>query len=48
MVDENKIAFRPAVELSYLTETEQHNLLNSISYNDATPRCCLWVPRDSF
>lgn len=30
MVDENKIAFRPAVELSYLTETEQHNLLNSI------------------
>lgn len=37
MVDENKIAFRPAVELSHLTETEQHNLLNSISYNDATP-----------
>ncbi len=37
MVDENKMAFRPAVELSYLTETEQHNLLNSISYNDATP-----------
>lgn len=37
MVDENEIAFRPAVELSYLTETEQHNLLNSISYNDATP-----------
>lgn len=37
MVDENKIAFRPAVELSYLTEAEQHNLLNSISYNDATP-----------
>lgn len=37
MVDENKITFRPAVELSYLTETEQHNLLNSISYNDATP-----------
>ena len=37
MVDENKIAFRPAVELSYLTETEQHNLLTSISYNDATP-----------
>lgn len=37
MVDENKIAFRPAVELSYLAETEQHNLLNSISYNDATP-----------
>lgn len=37
MVDENKIAFRPAVELSYLTATEQRNLLNSISYNDATP-----------
>ena len=37
MVDDRQIAFRPAVELSYLTETEQHNLLNSISYNDATP-----------
>ena len=37
MVDEGRIAFRPAVELSYLTETEQRNLLEAISYEDATP-----------
>lgn len=37
MVDEGRIAFRPAVELSYLTETEQRNLLETISYEDATP-----------
>ena len=48
MVDENKIAFRPAVELSYLTETEQHNLLNSISYNDATPSLPLAIRLKEF
>ena len=37
MVDEGRIAFRPAVELSYLSETEQQNLLETISYEDATP-----------
>ena len=37
MVDEGRIAFRPAVELSYLTEAEQKNLLETISYEDATP-----------
>lgn len=37
MVDEGRIAFRPAVELSYLTEAEQRNLLETISYEDATP-----------
>ena len=37
MVDEGRIAFRPAVELSYLSETEQRNLLETISYEDATP-----------
>ena len=37
MVDEGKIAMRPAVELSYLTEQEQGNLLEAISYQDATP-----------
>ena len=37
MVDEGRIAFRPAVELSYLTETEQQDLLETISYEDATP-----------
>ncbi len=31
------IAFRPAVELSYLTDVEQKYLVESIGYNDATP-----------
>lgn len=37
MVDEGRIALTPAVELSYLTEREQHLLLNEIKYADATP-----------
>ena len=37
MVDEGKIAFRPAVELSYLTQLEQTDLVETISYEDATP-----------
>ena len=37
MVDEGKIAMRPAVELSYLSEKEQSDLLEAISYQDATP-----------
>ena len=37
MVDEGRIAMRPAVELSYLSEREQEDLLESISYHDATP-----------
>ena len=37
MVDEGRIAFRPAVELSYLTEQEQQDLLETIGYEDATP-----------
>lgn len=36
-VDEGRIAFTPAVELSYLTAEEQQNLLNEMDYNDATP-----------
>lgn len=37
MVDEGQIALRPAVELSYLREQEQQYLLETISYEDATP-----------
>ena len=37
MVDEGSIAFRPAVELSYLKENEQRDLLETISYEEATP-----------
>lgn len=37
MVDEGRIAMRPAVELSYLSETEQENLYEAMDYADATP-----------
>ena len=37
MVDEEKIAFRPAVELSYLTHDEQTDLLETIESEDCTP-----------
>ena len=37
MVDTKKIAFNPAVELSYLTEDEQRNLLDAMDYAQATP-----------
>ena len=37
LVDEGRISFRPAVELSYLAEQEQQDLLETISYEDATP-----------
>ncbi|MBZ0934984.1 ParB/RepB/Spo0J family partition protein [Clostridioides difficile] len=37
MVDEKRIAFRPAVEISYLPEEQQYTLLEAMEYNDATP-----------
>ena len=37
MVDDRQIAFRTAVEISYLTEEQQYTLLEAMSYNDATP-----------
>ena len=37
MVDERQIAFRPAVEISYLSEEQQYSLLEAMGYNDATP-----------
>ena len=36
-VDEGKIALTPAVELSYLTETEQTDLLETMESEDCTP-----------
>lgn len=36
-VDEGKIAFSPAVEISFLTEDEQRILLDAIELNDGTP-----------
>ena len=37
MVDQEKIAFRPAVELSYLTEEEQWYLNETIASEESTP-----------
>ena len=37
LVDDGRIAFTPAVELSYLTEEEQYALLEEIEVNDCTP-----------
>ena len=37
MVDDNKIAFNPAVEISYLDRDEQLILLDAINMNDCTP-----------
>ena len=37
MVDENKIAFNPAVEISYLEQSEQRVLLDAMELNDCTP-----------
>ena len=36
-VDEGRISFTPAVELSYLNEQEQQDLLEQIELNDCTP-----------
>lgn len=37
MVDENKMAFNPAVEISYLEKSEQRVLLDAMELNDCTP-----------
>lgn len=37
MVDKKQVAFRPAVEISYLTKTEQKDLYELMQYADATP-----------
>lgn len=48
MVDEGRIAFRPAVELSYLSEAEQAYLLEEMTYNDATPSLAQAIKMHSF
>ncbi len=37
LVDEDRIAFTPAVDISYLTEDEQYVLLNIYDYDEKTP-----------
>ena len=41
MVDEKKIALTPAVELSYLTESEQRDLLETMESEDLIIRSVL-------
>ena len=44
MVDEHKVAFNPAVELSYLTSEEQAALLDAMDSEQSTP-CLLYTSR---
>ena len=37
MVDDKRMAFNPAVEISYLSEEEQKHLLNAMDYAQCTP-----------
>jgi len=37
LVDDNKIAFRPAVELSYLPKEQQQSLIGTMELEDCTP-----------
>jgi len=37
MVDDNKMAFRPAVEISYLSKEQQQSLLDTMECEDCTP-----------
>lgn len=37
MVDQKQLAFNPAVELSYLSQPEQHELLDAMDYAQSTP-----------
>ena len=48
MVDERQIAFRPAVEISYLSDEQQYTLLEAMSYNDATPSLAQTIKMKKF
>lgn len=48
MVDDSKIAFRPAVELSYLTEQEQRILYDAMGHADCTPSLAQAIKMKSF
>lgn len=37
LVDDDRMAFRPAVEISYLTEDEQRDLVETVDSEDCTP-----------
>lgn len=48
MVDDGRIAFRPAVELSYLTEQEQSALYDTMGHADCTPSLAQAIKMKSF
>ena len=48
MVDDGRIAFRPAVELSYLTEQEQSALYNTMGREDCTPSLAQAIKMKAF
>ena len=48
MVDEGRIAFRPAVELSYLAEQEQRILYDAMGHADCTPSLAQAIKMKSF
>ena len=48
MVDDSKIAFRPAVELSYLVEKEQRILYDAMGHADCTPSLAQAIKMKSF
>ena len=48
MVDDGRIAFRPAVELSYLTEQEQSALYDTIGREDCTPSLAQAIKMKAF
>ena len=48
MVDDSKIAFRPAVELSYLAEKDQRILYDAMGHADCTPSLAQAIKMKSF
>lgn len=48
MVDDSRIAFRPAVELSYLTEQEQSALYDTMGREDCTPSLAQAIKMKAF
>lgn len=48
MVDDNKIAFRPAVELSYLPKEKQQSLLETMESEDCTPSLAQTIKMKQF
>ena len=48
MVDDGRIAFRPAVELSYLTEQEQSALYDTMGREDCTPSLAQAIKMKAF